>query len=88
MGRVRIPQSYYHNNYLVFEPTQQYDKAKSAHPDFDDVILWNSDNEITESCTGNIVVEIDDVHFVSPNRTQIIAAKRGGDGNHFFMTAK
>lgn len=26
MGGVRIPQSYYHNNYLVFEPTQQYDK--------------------------------------------------------------
>ena len=40
-----------------------YDKAIATHPEFDDVILWNSDNEITESCTGNIVVEIDDVHF-------------------------
>jgi para-aminobenzoate synthetase / 4-amino-4-deoxychorismate lyase len=64
------------NDQILFHNTtdrQQYDKAKSAHPDFDDVILWNSDNEITESCTGNIVVEIDDVHFTPPLECGLLA---------------
>ncbi len=50
-----------------------YDKAIATHPEFDDVILWNSDNEITESCTGNIVVEIDDVHFTPPLECGLLA---------------
>jgi len=50
-----------------------YDKAIATHPDFDDVILWNSENEITESCTGNIVVEIDDVHFTPPLECGLLA---------------
>lgn len=50
-----------------------YDKAMSTHPDFDDVILWNSDNEITESCTGNIVVEIDGVHLTPPLECGLLA---------------
>lgn len=43
-----------------------YDNALSTHTGFDDVILWNSDDEITESCTGNIVVEINDCYYTPP----------------------
>lgn len=36
-----------------------YEKAKAAHPDADDVLLWNSRGEITETCLGNVVAELD-----------------------------
>jgi para-aminobenzoate synthetase/4-amino-4-deoxychorismate lyase len=36
---------------------QTYDEAKQDHPHCDDVLLWNSAGEVTESTIANIVVE-------------------------------
>jgi para-aminobenzoate synthetase / 4-amino-4-deoxychorismate lyase len=36
-----------------------YDNARSAHPDCDDVLLYNERGELTEFTIGNLVVELD-----------------------------
>lgn len=36
-----------------------YDQARASRPDCDDVILWNTRGEITETTTANIVADID-----------------------------
>ena len=49
------------NNPFLYHKTtnrQVYETAKAAFPDCDDVLLWNERGEITESCIGNIVVEL------------------------------
>ena len=33
--------------------------ARAARPGCDDVILWNERGEITESCTANVVIDLD-----------------------------
>ncbi len=33
-----------------------YDTAKAAHPDMDEVVLWNERGEITEGCISNVVI--------------------------------
>jgi para-aminobenzoate synthetase/4-amino-4-deoxychorismate lyase len=35
-----------------------YDRARAARPGCDDVILWNERGEITESCTANVVLDL------------------------------
>ena len=35
-----------------------YDRALREWPDVDDVILWNSRGEITESCRANVVLDL------------------------------
>jgi para-aminobenzoate synthetase/4-amino-4-deoxychorismate lyase len=35
-----------------------YDRARAARPGYDDVILWNERGEITESCTANVVLDL------------------------------
>ena len=35
-----------------------YDAARAAHPNADEVILWNERGEITESCTANVVMDL------------------------------
>ncbi len=35
-----------------------YEAARAACPDCDDVILWNERGEITESCTANVVIDL------------------------------
>ena len=49
------------NNLFLYHKTtnrQVYETAKAAFPDCDDVLLWNERGEITETCIGNIVVEL------------------------------
>ena len=36
-----------------------YDTARNNHPDFDDILLYNEHNELTEFSIGNLVVELD-----------------------------
>ena len=36
-----------------------YNDAKAAHPDCDDVLLWNEKGEVTEACIANVVAELD-----------------------------
>ncbi len=35
-----------------------YDRALLAHPEAQDVVLWNERGELTETCHGNVVLEI------------------------------
>lgn len=46
--------------FLFHKTTQRevYERAAAACPDADDVILWNEQGELTESCTANLVVEL------------------------------
>ncbi len=43
-----------------------YKDARSKVSDCDDVILWNRDGEVTETCIDNIVVQLADNSFVTP----------------------
>jgi para-aminobenzoate synthetase/4-amino-4-deoxychorismate lyase len=43
-----------------------YTKAQSARPDVDDVILWNTRGEITESTIANVIVEIGGERWTPP----------------------
>lgn len=49
------------NPFLYHKTTHRavYDQARAAHPDCDDVLLQNERGELTESCFGNLVLEID-----------------------------
>ena len=48
------------DEFLHHKTTQRevYDRALSAHPEAQDVLLWNERGEITETCHGNVVLEI------------------------------
>jgi para-aminobenzoate synthetase/4-amino-4-deoxychorismate lyase len=56
------------NVYLYHKTTnrQIYNKAKADCPDYDDVVLWNERNEITETSIANIVVEYDNRLITPP----------------------
>ena len=43
-----------------------YDAARAARPGWDDVILWNECGEITESCTANVVIDLDGALITPP----------------------
>ncbi len=36
-----------------------YERARAAHPGADDVVLWNERRELTDTCAGNLVLELD-----------------------------
>jgi para-aminobenzoate synthetase/4-amino-4-deoxychorismate lyase len=36
-----------------------YERALAAHPEADDVLLWNERRELTETCAANVVLEIE-----------------------------
>ncbi len=42
-----------------------YNQALAAQPDYDDVLLWNTDGEITEFCYGNVVIQYQG-HWLTP----------------------
>ncbi len=56
------------NRFLYHKTTnrQTYDTAEREHPGCDDVILWNEDGEITESCTANVVILKDGKYTTPP----------------------
>lgn len=43
-----------------------YDRARSSVADVDDVLLWNTRGELTESCIANLVVELDGERVTPP----------------------
>jgi para-aminobenzoate synthetase/4-amino-4-deoxychorismate lyase len=43
-----------------------YDEARSDFPDHDDVLLWNSERELTASTIANVVVKLDGVLVTPP----------------------
>lgn len=51
---------------------QIYDNYLRANPGFDDVILFNTEGEVTESCIANIVVVKNGIHFTPPIRCGLL----------------
>ncbi len=43
-----------------------YETRLADHPDYSEVLLWNSSGEVTEFCTGNIVAELDGEDWTPP----------------------
>ena len=52
---------------------QIYELAKAGFPECDDVVLWNEKGEITETCIGNIVVELNGELFTPPVKCGLLA---------------
>lgn len=52
---------------------QMYEQARAAHPDVDDVLLWNERGEITESCIANVVVQFSSEFVTPPVRCGLLA---------------
>jgi para-aminobenzoate synthetase / 4-amino-4-deoxychorismate lyase len=50
-----------------------YEQVQQACPGFDDVILWNEQGELTESCIGNLVVELDGRWYTPPVECGLLA---------------
>lgn len=44
----------------------RYDEARARFPDAPDVILWNPDQQLTETSIGNLVLELDDRKLTPP----------------------
>jgi para-aminobenzoate synthetase/4-amino-4-deoxychorismate lyase len=49
-----------------------YEKARRSNPDVDDILLWNTRGEVTESSIGNVVAEIDGVRYTPPVRCGLL----------------
>ncbi len=52
---------------------QIYTQAQQQCPGYDDVILWNENGELTEFCTGNLVVELDRQWYTPPLECGLLA---------------
>ena len=50
-----------------------YDDAMAASPGFDDVLLWNEKDEITESCIANVVVQYESDLLTPPVSSGLLA---------------
>ena len=64
------------NNLFLYHKTtnrQVYETAKAAFPDCDDVLLWNERGEITETCIGNSVVELNREFLTPPVKCGLLA---------------
>lgn len=50
-----------------------YEQARAAHPEADDVVLYNERGEVTESTIANVVVEVDGVFYTPPVECGLLA---------------
>jgi para-aminobenzoate synthetase/4-amino-4-deoxychorismate lyase len=60
--------------YLYHKTTRRdvYDNFRRAHPDCDDVILWNRRGELTESTLANLVIEIRGRRYTPPVQSGLL----------------
>jgi para-aminobenzoate synthetase/4-amino-4-deoxychorismate lyase len=60
--------------FLYHKTTQRhvYQQALAARPGWDDVLLYNSRGEITESTIANVVVEIEGAYYTPPLRCGLL----------------
>jgi para-aminobenzoate synthetase/4-amino-4-deoxychorismate lyase len=49
-----------------------YEQALAESPGYDDVLLWNEREEVTESCIANVVVEMDGMSLTPPVRCGLL----------------
>ncbi|WP_026100907.1 aminodeoxychorismate synthase component I [Synechococcus sp. PCC 7336] len=64
------------SNLFLFHKTSHrevYESALAAHPDGDDVVLWNERNQVTEACWGNLAIELDGEWFTPPVECGLLA---------------
>jgi len=63
------------NIFLFHKTTHRkiYDAARKDFPDYDDVLLYNEKNELTEFTIGNLVVEIDSKLYTPPITCGLLA---------------
>jgi para-aminobenzoate synthetase/4-amino-4-deoxychorismate lyase len=52
---------------------QVYSEALAEQPHAQDVLLWNERRELTESCSANLVLEIDGEHLTPPVACGLLA---------------
>ena len=57
-----------HGVFMVHKTTQRslYDAVAAAEPHVDDVLLWNSDGQVVESCRANVLFRIGERWFTPP----------------------
>ena len=62
------------DTFLYHKTTRRrvYDEALAACPGYDDVLLWNSDGEVTESTRANVAAEIGGVLCTPPVRCGLL----------------
>jgi para-aminobenzoate synthetase/4-amino-4-deoxychorismate lyase len=53
--------------------------ARAALQDCDEVVLWNERGEITESCTANVVIDLDGQLFTPPVECGLLAGTLRGE---------
>jgi para-aminobenzoate synthetase/4-amino-4-deoxychorismate lyase len=63
------------NPFMFHKTTNRsvYEDARHAQADYDDVILWNPNNEVTESTVANIVVQLDSVKWTPPRTSGLLS---------------
>ncbi|HQN01582.1 MAG TPA: aminodeoxychorismate synthase component I, partial [Candidatus Hydrogenedentes bacterium] len=76
------------NNVFLYHKTTHrsvYEEARQAHPEVDDVLLWNEAGELTESAIANIVAEVDGKLITPPTSCGLLAGVMRG---HLLHTGK
>ncbi len=60
--------------FLYHKTTQRevYEQARARHPDADDVLLWNAQGEITETCVANVLLQMDGIWYTPPVETGLL----------------
>ena len=57
----------------------QYEQARRARPNVEDVLLWNARGEVTESTIANVIVEIDGDRWTPPVASGLLAGVYRGE---------
>ena len=63
------------NRFLYHKTTERhaYEQARNEHPDCDDVLLWNINREVTESCIANVIVQYRSRWLTPPVHSGLLA---------------
>jgi para-aminobenzoate synthetase/4-amino-4-deoxychorismate lyase len=69
------------NRFLYHKTTDRevYERAHDPFPGYDDVLLWNSAGELTESTVANLAVELDGIYFTPPVESGLLPGTQRAD---------
>lgn len=64
-----------HSPFLYHKTTHRtiYQQARQEQPQFDDILLWNEQRQLTESTIANIVVELNGHYLTPPTSSGLLA---------------